>query len=197
MEMMVACDDDRALVRFPDLADFHLRDGWSLIHGAPASQAPSGMVRHRLLDWVIPLTLGAQGELVLHAGAVVVDGSVALILGPSGHGKSTLVSALARHGIVAMSDDAVRLYRRSGTWFVVPSYSGVRLWSDSVDWVGAPLSEFAPIAENSNKQRWAGGTWSSPTESFPLGHLILLRVDDSAKPNGDVQMFQSGRRAVC
>jgi hypothetical protein len=88
-------------------------------------------IEHLLLDQVVPLALAQQGHLLLHASAVHVPGVGALaILGRSRRGKSTLASALARHGDL-LADDCIRVDNLSGQFQAVPSYPGLRLWSDA------------------------------------------------------------------
>ena len=52
---------------------------------------------------------GSAGHVVLHAGAVERGGRVAVIVGHSGQGKSTLVAALARRGLAYLTDEAVAI----------------------------------------------------------------------------------------
>ena len=51
----------------------------------------------------------SAGHVVLHAGAVERGGRVAVIVGHSGQGKSTLVAALARRGLAYLTDEAVAI----------------------------------------------------------------------------------------
>lgn len=93
------------LLRFPDLADFELDDAGQLerVLAVPGTEEEVlGTLCH---NQVQPLALSCQGLLVLHAGAVEVDGRAILFAGASGVGKSTLVQAFVRSGYRFLTDD--------------------------------------------------------------------------------------------
>lgn len=54
---------------------------------------------------IIPFLAGLQGQLVLHASAALMQGSVYAFVGESGAGKSTLVKALTVSGTIPVADD--------------------------------------------------------------------------------------------
>jgi hypothetical protein len=97
---------------------------------------PPEMMRHFLLDQVIPLMLSLEAP-VLHASSVVGDGGMTAFIGPGGAGKSTLAVALARRGHAIGSDDGLLLRRDGDRWVGVPAYAGARLWRDSAEAVAA------------------------------------------------------------
>jgi len=55
--------------------------------------------------------LAQHGRHLLHAGAILVDGRVVVVLGDTGSGKSTLVYAAHRQGWPVLSDDVIALHR--------------------------------------------------------------------------------------
>jgi hypothetical protein len=64
--------------------------------------------RIELLPLQLNRLVGADDRhLVLHAGGVVLDGNVIVIIGASGAGKSTLTAALVQLGARYLSDEAV------------------------------------------------------------------------------------------
>ncbi len=68
-----------------------------------------------VVDWIVCVAQGAQtGVLFLHAATVGVAGSGALVIGPTGGGKSTTALAVAWRGHAFLGDDvaAVRLSTR-------------------------------------------------------------------------------------
>jgi hypothetical protein len=123
--------NDGYVCRFDRSTEFVISECGSVIRAPhPATDADTP-IEHLLLDQVVPLALAQQGHLLLHASAVHVPGVGALaILGRSRRGKSTLAAALARHAAV-LADDCVRVDRHSGQFQAVPSYPGLRLWSDA------------------------------------------------------------------
>ena len=81
----------------------------------------------RVLNAIVPFLLGACGDLVLHAAAVADGERAVLVAGRSGHGKSTLAAALARHGAELLSEDGVVLTRDGERTLAWPGPWGIRL----------------------------------------------------------------------
>ncbi len=120
-------DPDGTVLSFWDLTA-RLDGGGRHITVEAADDVDAGYVAHIVLDHVLPRWLYLHGDLVLHAGAVVLpSGRAAAFLGATGQGKSSLVTALAGAGWPLLGDDACRVVRRDGRWWAVPSYPGVRL----------------------------------------------------------------------
>ncbi|NIM71257.1 MAG: hypothetical protein GTN86_12135 [Xanthomonadales bacterium] len=123
-------------------------------------------LRHLLLNQWLPAILGSGGDLVLHAGAVVLpDGGALLLVGGSGYGKSTLTAALCRHGARLMCDDAVLLRRRGGEWLAIPGCPDLRLRRDARDrlfgakaggWGRGPGAKFRLGERDEGIERWQG-----------------------------------------
>ncbi len=102
------------LLRYPDLADFHLLPKAKEIRCYPNPNTPLETIRHLLLDQVMPLTLSERGKLVLHASAVVTPEGAIAFLGETGRGKSTLTASFAQRGFSVLTDDCLLLEERKG-----------------------------------------------------------------------------------
>lgn len=86
-------------------------------------EAPAEFV----LDWIVSAVVSVQpGVLFLHAASVGVGGSGALLIGPTGGGKSTTALAVAGRGHAFLGDDvaATRLATRELLPF--PKSAGLR-----------------------------------------------------------------------
>ena len=80
-----------------------------------------------VVDWIVCVVQSVQtGVLFLHAGTVGIGGAGALIIAPTGGGKSTTSLAVARRGHAFLGDDvaAVRLATREALPF--PRAAGIR-----------------------------------------------------------------------
>jgi len=108
------------LVRFHRLADFLLADGGREIVAYAVPSTPPETVRHLFLDQVLPLALSHQGQVALHASAVVVGGRAVAFVGESGKGKSTLAASLATQGHPLLADDCLVLKWREGLLVGMP-----------------------------------------------------------------------------
>ena len=79
------------------------------------------------MDWIVCVAQSVQtGMLFLHAGSVGVGGAAALLIAPTGGGKSTTALAVAQRGHAFLGDDvaAVRLATRELLPF--PRSAGLR-----------------------------------------------------------------------
>lgn len=122
------------VVRYEDRADFLVdpERGSIICDDDTDSGCPDEMMRHFLLDQVVPLMLSLDAS-VLHASSVIIDGAMAAFIGPGGAGKSTLAVALGRRGHPVGSDDGLLLASRDGEIFGIPAYPGARLCADSAN----------------------------------------------------------------
>lgn len=73
--------------------------------------APDVFVR-TLLEAPVAVLLGRRGFQVLHAGAIVGPRGAAVVRGPAGAGKSTLVAAAFQAGFGVLGDESVLVCRR-------------------------------------------------------------------------------------
>ena len=126
------------VVRYEDRADFLVDPDRRAItcDDDTDSGCPDEMLRHFLLDQVVPLMLSLDAP-VLHASSVVIGGAMAAFIGPGGAGKSTLAAALGRLGHPVGSDDGLMLAHGTGGVVGIPAYAGARLCPDSASAVGA------------------------------------------------------------
>jgi hypothetical protein len=141
------------LVRFPDLADFEVSSDGYDVHLWPVPGVGSGTVQHLYSNQVQPLALSRQGQLVLHASAVELNGEAALaFMGQAGQGKSTLAASFATSGSRFLTDDGLHLGWSGEELLILPSHPSIRLWEDSqqallpVDAVESPPVEFTAKA---------------------------------------------------
>ena len=93
--------------------------------------APDGASQIRwqryVIGQVLPLVAGLNGVEMLHAGAVRVGDVAIALLGPSGTGKSSLVTALVNRGARLLTDDVLALDGRSRRVVVQPGPGAVIL----------------------------------------------------------------------
>lgn len=147
-------DDKYYWLRFPQLADFKIQLSEQKITGFKHRNTPDTTIRHMLLDQVIPRILGQQYQLILHAGAVVLENRKTVgIIGASGWGKSTLMSSFYQQGAELITDDCLLIEFRDNNVLGIPNYSGIRLYDDSASAVFGDQYQVSPMAHYSVKQR--------------------------------------------
>ena len=113
----------------------------------------SATLEHLLHDQIYPRLLAHEGQLVLHAGAVDMDGKLAVFLGDSGMGKSTLVASLYQAGAALLNDDTLVVTAEADGFYGQAIYRGLRLLPDSLASLFPQQTETRPMAHYSPKQR--------------------------------------------
>ena len=144
---------DEYLFVFPNKATFHISTTGLIccfLHKGSTMQ----VLRHLLLNQIIPRYLATTGRLVLHAAAVTLrNGKSVAFLGNSGFGKSTLVSSFHRHGAQLINDDSILLeYGEKGVT-AIGGLVGIRLFPDSVNAVFNEAVGFTNYTPYTDKQQ--------------------------------------------
>jgi hypothetical protein len=122
----------RFLFRIDGVARYLAEQGNRVtVDAEPGARAED--VQTFLLGPVFTALMQQRGALVLHAGAVLGARGAVLIAGKSGHGKSTLVAALARRGHRVLTDDvAVVSENDRHEWHVQSGPPHLKLWEDAL-----------------------------------------------------------------
>jgi len=141
------------LLRFPDLADFHLSTCSKQIDCYVTPGTSLETISHLLLDQVFPLVLSKNGRLVVHASAVVTPKGALAFVGSTGRGKSTLAASLAVQGFPLMTDDCLLIEETPAGLMVTSSYPGARLWDDSIENLFEHEPQLSNVAHYTDKKR--------------------------------------------
>lgn len=141
-------------VSFPGFASFVVSFGKrQLIEANVAPGTPEFALDHFVADQVLPRVLAHQGNLVLHAGAVEVEGRAIVLLGQSGRGKSTLSASFDQAGFPIIGDDALIIDWECSRPVLQAVYPSLRLLPDSLDALGLGQVPVSPVAHYTPKQR--------------------------------------------
>ena len=175
------------LLRFPAYADFVVSEEGSSISGFRRGNTPEATIRHLLLNQVIPIVLSQLGKLVLHASACVTPQGVMAFMGTTGMGKSTLAASFGLRGLAVLTDDCLLVEKQDDQARCVPSYSGIRLWPESVAALFDAEPELQALAHYTDKKRFvfsqdaAGG-------SLLLKAVYVLAYPDQSQPETGVSI---------
>lgn len=166
-------------VRFWDqaLAHINFAGKWVRI-AALSSDVPSETLRHFLVDQIYPRIIAHVGQMVLHAGAIGIEGQAVAFLGPSGAGKSTLVASYYGNGAVVLGDDVLIVSHARPRFHAEPIYPSLRLLPDTIATLFPVKPDLEAFAHYSSKQRVALPPLSQlPEGGLPLAALFFLRAD--------------------
>lgn len=176
---------DREVLRFPDVADFHL---WpDRIVAQTADLAPSPLLEIHLLGTVLSYWLERRGLVTLHASAVLLEAGAAGFISTHGGGKTGLAASLMQAGHPLLSDDLLPLEERNGRFLARPGYPQMRMWPDEAIHFLGRYEDLPTVHPDLSKRRVAigsGGPDGFGTfhgEATPLSCLYLL----DRQPDGD------------
>lgn len=119
------------LLRISRRCDFMISRDGALIAARPFRAMSAATLEHLLANQVLPRCLAQRGEFVAHGACVEMGGRLAVFVGETGRGKSTLAGLLLRRGHTVLTDDCVVLRPAASGVRAVATYPGLRLNSDS------------------------------------------------------------------
>ena len=118
-----------------------------------------------------------NGLLPIHASAVAHSGRVFAFTGPAGAGKSTLVAALANHGMPMFCDDTLVLdLSHPDRVICLPGHKRLKLRPDAIALTGANSQEKVSRTVDKFYALPAAG---DVAEALPLEELIFLESAES------------------
>lgn len=143
-------------------------------------------------------SLPAHGAALIHASTVAADGRAALILGPSGSGKSALALQLMAAGATLVSDDQTLLSRRGDLlWAEPPPPLAGRIEARGVGLLAAPHLAGARVvlAVDLTHPETARLPPVRTAEHFGVTIPCLHRVDSAHFPAAILLCLRGGRIA--
>lgn len=194
--LAVARSDGGFVLRFPGLADFTVERAGRTIRCHAEPGCSPGALRHLLLDQVLPRVLAQQGRLVLHAGAVEVEGRAIACVGASGSGKSTLVAALHAAGRPLVADDGLVVEARAHECTALGLYPGLRLWPASLAALPPQIGSGTPVSPGCQKRRLTARGPGVP-RLHPLAALLVLEPTAATGPDAAPRLLPLPRREAC
>lgn len=164
------------ILAFGDIASFRIDFGEQLVSLVGVrDEADSATIDHLLNDHVAPRIIAQLGALVIHGSAVEIGGRLAIFMGNTGAGKSTLAASLMKRGHRLLGDDAVVISKTDAGWLGEAVYASLRLFPASINQVFAESVDTAAMAFYSDKRLVrAEGLGDARTASVPLGMIFVL-----------------------
>lgn len=165
------------VLSFPRVADFLVdRNGREVVCRNASRDTPLSVVRHLLIDQVLPLVINLRGREALHATAIATPYGVCAFTGRAGSGKSTLAASFVLSGYPLVCDDCLTL-TPGKTIMAVAGYPGLRLWQDSIQGLRARSRHLKGGSEDAGKSRWRDRprAVSFSPKTRPLVRVYLLR----------------------
>jgi len=150
---LVERDGDLATMHFHDLGRFWIDFAQRRITGFDIDpETEDFVITHILHDHIAPRILAELGDLILHASTVRFGSAVALFLGETGAGKSTLATSLHQNGHLLLGDDAVIVTSGPQGYFAQVVYPSLRLFPEAISRLLDATAQTSPMADYSDKQ---------------------------------------------
>lgn len=161
---------DEVILPVSAVALFRAQAGRTVtVYPAPAVEA--GLLRLYLIGLVMGILLYQRGRLVLHAGAVLIEGEAVAFVGRSGQGKSSLVAALHRQGCPVIADDVLPVNLAGDRPLVSAGYPHLKLDDVIANLLQYPRGQPLP----SPQEKWIYGAEAGfEQKPTPLGRLYFL-----------------------
>lgn len=166
-----AASHQHFMIDFPGQASFSIAMPDLTIQTTPAHpDLPPETLDHLCHDQVLPRIVAHQGDVVLHAGGVVIDGRAVAVTAETGRGKSTLTASLHAAGHPILGDDALVVTVDDAGHYVRAVYPSLRLNPDSAA-AFFPGEEGRPMAHYSPKRHLPIG---ETLDTAPLAAIFLI-----------------------
>ncbi|HEX5241730.1 MAG TPA: hypothetical protein VFW23_00605 [Tepidisphaeraceae bacterium] len=166
-----------ACLHYRGVASFRLISGSRVSVDAHPDADPRA-VRLFLLGPVMALPLHQRKMLVLHASAVIVDGTVIGFAGEKGEGKSTLAGAMNAAGYPLFCDDVLAIDLREPERIVAyPGFPQLKLLPDSAEQIGFAASQL-PRVHPDYEKRAARIDGQCTPQALSVKRLYILQTAD-------------------
>lgn len=188
--------DGSEYLRWPHLFEFLVSSDGRRIAYNPLSKLSMLAFETYLLGMVLSYALLKLGYEVLHATAVVVDGEALALLGPSGHGKSTLAAAFLNAGYPVLTDDLLVVMETRDRILIPPGIPRIKLFRETAAQLlpfpfdGAPMN---PLTDKLVIPLNDQYVWKTPA---PLRAVYGLPDPWAAHPESGIRIRQMPAKAA-
>ena len=136
------------LTQVEGVARYLLADGRD-VRIEPLGGDPADIASFLVGLWAV--LLQQRGVSTLHAAAVRTPAGAVLLLGRSGHGKSSLAATLVQRGHALLADDVTGLVLNAEQVTVLPSFGSLRLWKHTLKEMRTPPKVRSPVRRGLEK----------------------------------------------
>jgi len=173
---------DRVWLGYPGVCRILVDQGRSIVVD-PVDGVEERVVRLYILGNAIGTLLHQRGNLVLHAGAVAVEGVAVAFVGFSRAGKSTMTATMVARGHVPIADDVVAVeIDAQGQPIVRFGFPQLKLHPDSASALPFPEATLSPLHPDFAKLGHQVPVASTPS-ACPLGAVYVLEFTGEDEPS--------------
>jgi hypothetical protein len=167
---------DTFLFKVPDLARYLVKEGREIVID-PVPDASEDLLRTYLLGSAFGALLHQRRLLVMHASSIQTDRGAVLFVGPSGHGKSTILAALLDCGYAMLADDVTVIDVESQSHPIAfASFPRMRLSADSVLQMGYSIESLTCVRHRTYGDKYLAPVAHFCAEALPVHAVFVLDV---------------------
>jgi hypothetical protein len=169
---------DEFLLRVDGVACYYVKNG-SAITIMPEAGADEDDVLIFLMGSAMGALLHQRNTLVLHAGAIAVNGKSVVFSGPSGIGKSTLAAGFHQRGYPFLADDVCAITIADGHPAVIPGFPCLKLWADCLKRLDADRDELKGIRRGKGLEKYFLPVENVQAAPVPLQSVFILETTNT------------------
>lgn len=168
------------LLRVDGVARYYVQDGRRLTI-MPETGANGDDIIVFLMSSAMGALLHQRNILVLHAGAIVVNGGSVIFSGPSGIGKSTLTAGFHQRGYPFLADDMCAITTANGHPVVIPGFPRLKLWVDCLKKLNTDKDALKSIRWGKELEKYFLTIESIQDTPVPLRSVFVLETTNTDK----------------
>lgn len=168
------------LLRVDNVARYHVQDG-SRITIMPEKGVGDDDVLIFLMGSAMGALLHQRSILVLHAGAITVNGESVIFSGPSGIGKSTLAAGFHQRGYPFLADDVCAITVANGHPSVIPGFPRLKLWADCLKKLNTGKDALKSIRRSRGLEKYFLPIDGIQGASVPLKSVFVIGTTNTDK----------------
>ncbi|MDK9709539.1 MAG: hypothetical protein OEL83_21080 [Desulforhopalus sp.] len=163
------------LLTIQGVARYYIQNGCRITI-TPEEGADEDEIILFLMGSAIGALLNQRNVLVLHAGAIVVNGRGTIFLGPSGIGKSTLTAGLHKRGYSFLADDVCAITLINGIPTVIPGFPRLKLWTDVMNRLNTDRKDLKCIRGSQGLEKYLLPVEHAQDAPVPLGMVYGIEA---------------------
>lgn len=161
------------LLRVDGVARYYVQEG-RRITIQPESAAEEESILIFLMGSAFGALLHQRNTLVLHAGAITVNGQSVIFAGHSGSGKSTLAAGFHQRGYPFLADDVCAIAVVDGKPAVIPGFPRLKLWADVLKKLNTDKNQLQSIRWTQGLEKFFLPVEPSHDQPVPLMSVFIL-----------------------
>ncbi|MEI6260106.1 MAG: hypothetical protein WCR46_09390 [Deltaproteobacteria bacterium] len=176
--MRFQAGNGKFLLRVDGVGHYYVQDGRCI-----TIMPEAGTCDDDILVFLMGSAMGAllhqRNILVLHAGAIAVNGQSVLFSGSSGIGKSTLTAGFHHRGYPFLADDVCAITVADGQPAVIPGFPRLKLWADVLKKLNTATESLKSVRWGKDLQKYFLPVESIQNTPVPIKSIFIIETTNT------------------